>query len=243
MTVGSLVFSLPQFEGPLDLLLALVRRNGVEITDIPIADITRQYLEYLEEAEQLDLGLASEFAYMAATLIQIKARCLLPADPELLKRDGDPRQEVVRLLMDHEQVRQAAQFLGDRLDDQQATQVRNVSVIEYQDSESNAFTPDDAQNLNLLEILRLTRKALDVAQTYSLVTPRESVTVEEMLDWLEQRLGDCAQRLDGLALLAELGSIEHKIALFLALLELNRVSRIQLDQGEALGPLSVTSVP
>ena len=83
--------SLPRFEGPLDLLLALVRKNEVDITAIPIAQITRQYLDYLESAAALDLDLGSEFAYMAATLIQIKSRLLLPPDPEIAAPRARPR--------------------------------------------------------------------------------------------------------------------------------------------------------
>ena len=90
--------SLPRFAGPLDLLLELVRKNQIQITDIPIAAITRQYLDYLQQAEALDLELGSEFAYMAALLIHIKSRCLLATDPEVAEED--PRQELVRLLLD-----------------------------------------------------------------------------------------------------------------------------------------------
>jgi len=103
--------SLPRFEGPLDLLLALVRKNQVDITEIPIAEITRQYLDYLDRATALDLELGSDFTLMAATLIHIKSRLLLPPDPEIAAREPDPRQDLIRQLLHHEQVRQAAEFL------------------------------------------------------------------------------------------------------------------------------------
>src|SRR5690348_16705635 len=92
---------LDRFDGPLDLLLSLVRKNQVDITEIPISEITRQYLDYLKNAEALDLDLGSDFAYMAATLIQIKSRLLLPPDPEVAAREPDPRQELIRQLLHH----------------------------------------------------------------------------------------------------------------------------------------------
>src|ERR1051325_1497199 len=104
------------FEGPLDLLLALVRKNDVNISEIPIAEITRQYLDYLESAAALDLELGSEFAYMAATLILIKSRLLLPPDPEIAAREPDPARELVRQLMEHDQLRGAAEFLDQQLE-------------------------------------------------------------------------------------------------------------------------------
>jgi len=114
--------SLPRFAGPLDLLLSLVRKKELDIADLPIAEITRQYLDYLHQAEELNIDLGAEFVYMAATLIQIKSRCLLPADPAQPSAGSeDPRQELVRQLLDHEQVSQAAEFLGQKLEVTQAT--------------------------------------------------------------------------------------------------------------------------
>ena len=114
--------ALPRFAGPLDLLLSLVRKKEVDIADLPIAQITRQYLDYLHQAEELNIDLGAEFVYMAATLIQIKSRCLLPADPaQPVAGSEDPRQALVRQLLDHEQVSHAAEFLGQKLEVAQAT--------------------------------------------------------------------------------------------------------------------------
>ena len=100
--------SLPQFEGPLDMLLSLVRQNQFDIRDLPIAEVTRQFLDYLNAAEQLDLDLDSEWFYMAALLIHIKSRSLLPAAPD--EDPSDPREELVRQLLDREQLAGAAAF-------------------------------------------------------------------------------------------------------------------------------------
>src|SRR3954471_5442563 len=107
---------LEHYEGPLDLLLDLIRKQQVDIKDIPIATITSQYLSYMEKARELDFDLGAEFVYMAATLIHIKSKTLLPVDPELAKLDPeeDPRRELVDQLLEHERFKNAAQMLQQK---------------------------------------------------------------------------------------------------------------------------------
>src|ERR1041385_9020316 len=107
---------LVHYEGPLDLLLDLIRRQQIDIKDIPIATITAQYLEYMEKALEMDIDLGSEFVYMAATLIHIKSRMLLPRDPVLEEgeADEDPRQELVDRLLEHELFKNAAEMLQQK---------------------------------------------------------------------------------------------------------------------------------
>ena len=109
-------FHLEQYEGPLDLLLDLIRKQQVNIYDIPIARITAQYLEYMQKAVELDIELSSDFVYMAATLIHIKSKLLLPRDPELDKiaPEEDPRQELVERLIEHERFKNAAEMLQQK---------------------------------------------------------------------------------------------------------------------------------
>src|SRR5580693_1884169 len=109
-------FHLEQYDGPLDLLLDLIRKHEVNIYDIPIASITQQYLEYMQRALELDIELSAEFVYMASTLIHIKSRMLLPQDPELEKMEGqeDPRQELVDRLLEHERFKNAAEMLQQK---------------------------------------------------------------------------------------------------------------------------------
>src|ERR1700733_6456202 len=102
---------LPAYEGPLDLLLDLIRKQEMDIHDIPIARITEQYLDYIHRLEKLDIDVSSDFIYMAATLIHIKSKMLLPADPMAAPEDpGDPRAELVHRLMEHEKFKNAAQL-------------------------------------------------------------------------------------------------------------------------------------
>ncbi len=113
---SALNFHLEQYEGPLDLLLDLIRKQQVNIYDIPIAKITAQYLEYMQKAMELDIELSSDFVYMAATLIHIKSKMLLPRDPELEKisPEEDPRQELVERLIEHERFKNAAEMLQQK---------------------------------------------------------------------------------------------------------------------------------
>src|SRR6266496_155155 len=117
MVSSPLNFHLAQYDGPLDLLLDLIRRQQIDIKDIPIAAITSQYLEYLDKARELDMDLGSEFVYMAATLIHIKSKMLLPRDPALEAEGdsaGDPRQELVDRLLEHERFKNAAEMLQQK---------------------------------------------------------------------------------------------------------------------------------
>jgi segregation and condensation protein A len=227
--------SLPLFEGPLDLLLALVRKSEVEITNIPIAEITRQYLDYLHRAEQQDLDLGSEFMYMAATLIQLKSRCLLPSDPEIARREPDPRRELVRQLLDHEQVRQGAEFLQQKLEVNSAVWSR-PSIDEFVER-GNEDSPENRGSMNLVEVLLLARRALDTARTYQIVAPAESVTVAEMMRWLEGRLSSEPESVIAAPLFAEVTRRDRKAALFLAMLEMSKGAQIRLDQAFPFGPI------
>src|SRR3954469_12959059 len=113
--IEDLKISLPLYEGPLDLLLDLIRRQKLNIYDIPIAKITEQYLEYLHLMEELDVDVASEFLVIAAQLIYIKSRMLLPPDPDARPEDQeDPRLELVRRLIEYEKFKNAAQMLYQR---------------------------------------------------------------------------------------------------------------------------------
>jgi segregation and condensation protein A len=109
---AQLVFELEAFDGPLDLLLYLIRKEEVDIYDIPIAEITRQYLSYLEACRELDLEVAGEFLYMAAMLIRIKAQMLLPR-PESVEEIEDPRTELVNALLEYKRIKQAASMLEE----------------------------------------------------------------------------------------------------------------------------------
>lgn len=232
--------SLPRFEGPLDLLLALVRKSEVAITDIPIAEITRQYLDYLDQAAEQDLDLGSEFTYMAATLIQIKSRCLLPSDPEIAQREPDLRHELVRQLLDYDQVRQGAEFLQQKLEVNSAAWSR-PSIEDFVGA-AGEDVPENRDSMNLVEVLLLARQALDTAKTYHIVAPTESVSVYEMMRWLETRLSSEQEPVNAGPLFAEVHRRDRKAALFLAMLELSKGAQIRLEQTFPFGPISMRRI-
>jgi len=224
--------SLPQFEGPLDLLLDLVRRHDIDIADVPIGEITRQYLDYLHAAEQLDIDLGADFTYIASLLIHIKSESLLATDPE--RRQEDPRQELTRLLLSHEQLRHGAEFLSQQLEVTQATWSKS-SAEEF--AAPLALEPSSSGALNLLQVLRLAQQALDTARAYDVVFPAESVTVQEMERWLEERMGADFECISANQFLLEQPTADRKSALFLAILEMSKSGRIHLEQEECFGPI------
>ena len=116
MSSSPLNIHLEHYDGPLDLLLDLIRKQQIDIKDIPIATITSQYLEYMEKAREMDIDLSAEFVYMAATLIHIKSKMLLPRDPALeqLSPENDPRRELVDRLLEHERFKNAAEMLQQK---------------------------------------------------------------------------------------------------------------------------------
>lgn len=229
--------SLPRFEGPLDLLLALVRQHEVAITDIPIAEITRQYLDYLHQAQQLDLDLGSEFTCMAATLIEIKARSLLPRDPAAPDRE-DPREELVRQLLDHEQLRRATEFLQQKLGVSQ-TSWSHAAVGELDQTPEDDAEP--SARMSLFQVLELAQKALEAARVHqALQMNREPVTVLEMMNWLKPRLPGQGY-LFAEPLFDEQDTPERKAALFLAMLEMAKAGNLKIQQAGPFQPIHLQS--
>jgi len=227
-----LTVSLPRFEGPLDLLLSLVRKNQVSIAEIPIAGITRQYLNYMHQAEELNIDLGGDFAYMAATLILIKTRSLLPSDDSLHPDEPDSRDELVRGLLDYDQVKRAAEFLEQQLVMAGSTW-SSPPLEDLRETSAEPLGPGFPNSLSLLEVLRLAKKALEVAQTRrAFDVERKTVTVGEMLQWLEPWLrrvkGD--RHLLAEELFRQQNTLDRKIALFLAMLELSRAGGMVINQ-------------
>src|SRR5262249_53512441 len=122
------------YEGPLDLLLDLIRKQDIDIYDIPIAKITAQYLSYVEKLKELDVNVAAEFIYMAAVLIHIKSKMLLPRDPLATTEQEDPRSELVNRLLEHEKFKAAAQMLLQKQQIEDAVW-SNPALKEFKDAE------------------------------------------------------------------------------------------------------------
>src|SRR6267142_397006 len=233
---------LEHYEGPLDLLLDLIRRQQIEIKDIPIATITQQYLAYMEKARELDIDLGAEFVYMAATLIHIKSKMLLPVDPELQKLDPeeDPRRELVDRLLEHERFKNAAQMLqSKRLIEENVWS--NPQIQSYLAQEE-----DPGLAVSLFDLVKAFGEILDRAKSRPVYeVTSEDVSVPDMVVHLSSLLRRCGanETVPILALFERQRSVRAMISMFLAVLELVRRQAISLVQTEAFGEIALKKQP
>ena len=223
------------YEGPLDLLLDLIRKQEINIYDIPIAKITRQYLDYLHLLEEMNIDVAGEFIFMAATLIHIKSRLLLPPDPSASPEDQeDPRTELVHRLLEHEQFKNAAEMLQSKrmLEDAMWSQPGIGEFVEAED--------EPALAVSVFDLVTTFREILERAKSRpEIAIHREQVTVAEMIEHVKQVLGAAPHpvRLDDL--MEGYLTRQALVALLLALLEMVRLRAILLRQKELFAPITI----
>lgn len=224
-----------QFEGPLDLLLHLVRVNEVDILDIPIVRITEQYNAYLEMMLELDLELAGEYLVLAATLMHIKSRMLLPPDPASEEDEAeDPRAELVRELLDYQRFKQAAENL-------QAMDSRR-SLVFTRAAVAPEFRDEELLAVDLFDLLRAFRGLLGrLGEEARHELRRDNVSVAEKIQWLAELL-ERRPSIDLLGLLADLPTRIERIATFLAILEMIRLHMLVAFQRVALGEIRIARV-
>ena len=224
------------YEGPLDLLLDLIRKQDIDIYDIPIARITAQYLAYVEKIRELDVNVAADFIYMAAVLIHIKSKMLLPRDP-LAPADAqeDPRSELVNRLLEHEKFKSAAQMLLQKQQIEDAIW-SNPSLKEFKDAEGTE--PELAADV--IDLVKTFQQILDRARSRPMLqVDEETVTVGQMIDYLRRRLSleDKPVRLK--QLLRNIESHQALVCMFLAMLELVRLQAVQLRQERLFGEILI----
>jgi len=224
------------YDGPLDLLLDLIRKQDIDIYDIPIAQITAQYLHYVERMRELDVNLAAEFIYMASVLIQIKSRLLLPRDPDApVALEDDPRDELVQRLLEHEKFKMAAQMLLQRQQIENAVW-SNPALKEFHDAEGTE--PELAADV--VDLVRTFQQILERAkQRPILQVDEETVTVGQMIDYFRRRLILEDKPVALKQLLRSVNSQRTLICAFLALLELVRLQAILLRQERSFGEILV----
>src|SRR5713226_892999 len=181
-TVSSpLNFHLDHYDGPLDLLLDLIRKQQVNIYDIPIASITQQYLVYMQRALELDIELSAEFVDMAATLIHIKSRMLLPKDPELdkISPEEDPRKELVDRLLEHERFKNAAEMLQQK---------RIIEEAVWSNPQIEAFRSEEEHPglaVTLFDLVKTFQGVLERAKNRPIYeVGKEDVSVPDMIRYL-----------------------------------------------------------
>ncbi len=222
------------YEGPLDLLLDLIRKQDIDIYDIPIAKITAQYLTYVEKLRELDVNVAAEFIYMAAVLIHIKSKMLLPRDPLAPAGvEDDPRSELVSRLIEHEKFKAAAQMLLQKQQIEEAI-LSNPAMKEFIDAEGTE--PELAADV--IDLVKTFQQVLERARNRPLLqVDEETVTVAQMIDYLKRRLALEERPLRLKQILRNVESRQALVCMFLALLELVRLQAIQLRQDRMFGEI------
>jgi segregation and condensation protein A len=227
---------LDKFDGPMDLLLHLVKKNEMDICDISIAVITRQYLEYIKLMKDLNLEVAGDFLVMAATLLQIKSRQLLPLDdqeePEL--EEADPRNELIRRLLEYQQYKEAGMVIGARA--LLGREVFSRSATEpVMTAAQNAEGPVEVSLFELVDAFRVLLQRIP-AESFHDVAPGDSLSIadciNEILSLLQEQ--DTLQFDD---LVREECTRERIIVTFLALLELCKLKLIRIFQGNEHGSI------
>jgi segregation and condensation protein A len=232
VTADAYTVKLEIFEGPLDLLLHLIRRNQVDIYDIPIATITDQYLDYLSLMKALNLDVAGEFLLMAATLLQIKSKMLLPSLPEEGEEEEDPRAELVNRLLEYEKYKEAAARLHERDILERDTFVPGKQVEE---SEEGGLV--EVGVFELIEALRdvLTRYSPETAYDITL----DRITIEERIAQILEAIKAEGKGLLFSSLFSGASSKDDIIITFLALLELIKMRMIKVYQRVPFGPIEI----
>ncbi len=229
---------LDNFRGPMDLLLWLVKHNEVDLQDIPIAVILDQYLAYLSVLEIIDVELAGEFLVMAATLMEIKSRLLLPRPPEADAEDADPRLELVKQLIEYKKYKEAAALLEEHAD-RQATRLSRLP------SERPVFDPAE-QPLRKVELWDLVSAFGRLMRETIALQPKQIVMDETPIQVHMERILDRLQQAGRLSF-AELFTPPHTrgrlLGIFLAILELIKGRKIEAEQLEAFGEVWIVPAP
>jgi len=224
------------YEGPLDLLLDLVRKQDIDIYDIPIAKITAQYLAYVERLRELDVNIAAEFIYMAAVLIHIKSKMLLPRDPQVSSPEQeDPRIDLVNRLLEHEKFKVAAQMLMQKQQIEEAVR-SNPAIHEFMEAEG--IEPEFAADV--IDLVKTFQQVLERARSRPMIeVNEETVTVSQMIEYLKRRLLVEDRPLRLKEFLRSVQSRQTLVSMFLALLELVRLQAIQVRQDRLFGEILV----
>ena len=228
---------LKHYDGPLDLLLDLIRKQQIDIRDIPIATITSQYLEFLDKAREMDLDIGAEFVFMAATLIHIKSRMLLPTDPALQKEGEaeDPREELVQRLLEHQRFKDAAEMLQQK---------RIIEENVWSNPQMKEFGSDEDPGLavSLFDLIKAFGEVLERAKSRPVYEVQdEEISVSDMV--MQVRTLLAATRKDKplfiLRMMEQQRSRRAMICLFLAVLEMVKSQAVEILQADLFGEIAL----
>lgn len=244
-------FKLQAFEGPLDLLLHLIEKNKVSIYDIPIVDITEQYLEYVSHMERQDMDVMSEFLVMAATLIRIKAKMLLPKEEKEEEEVLDPRQELVERLIEYKKCKYAAQELKDmEIDAGQSMYKKKLLPKEVEEYKEEIDPYDiisgmevDLARLNTIfnEVMKRMDDKVDPVRSKFGKIEKEKISVEDKIAAVREQMKGL-NSINFRSLLEAQASKLELVVTFLAILELMKMGFIQVRQTEQFGEIYLDSL-
>lgn len=225
---------LDQFEGPLDLLLFLIKKEEINIYDIPIAKITQQYLDYIRVLEFLNLELAGEFLVMAATLMRIKARTLLPRQPDEIEEEDDPRRDLVQQLLEYQKYKEASTKL-------EAMEYQRRLLFVRPEALCGEDLVEVERTYNLFDLICAFKKVLDRAQVRYLQVAAEEISLDEKIEFVKRRMQEAgviafADLFEGASTRADL------VVTFLALLEILRTGFATVKQTGSFGEIWIHRV-
>ncbi|MGN0435318.1 MAG: segregation and condensation protein A [Wujia sp.] len=246
---NKLEFHINEFNGPLDLLLHLIEKNKFNIFDIPIVEITEQYLEYVNEMQEADIDLMSEFLVMAATLISIKAKMLLPKEEEPEEEEEDPRAELVRRLLEYKMYKYASYELKDMELDAGKSYYKGATIPEEVLKHKEDINPSEVVGDTTLamlseifnQVMKRTVDRVDPIRSRFGTIEKEEVRIEDKMEEIKTSI----RGLKGInfkTLLEVQASRVNVIVTFLAILELMKVGEIQIRQDELFGDIIIDSL-
>lgn len=232
---GAYKVHIESYEGPLDLLLDLIRKQEIDIHNIPISKITGQYLEYLGKLEELNIDVSADFIYMAASLIYIKSKMLLPRDP-LAEPDAadDPRTDLVHRLLEHEKFKNAAQMLYEKQQIEDHTWTRpDRALYEGEDVEGELV-------VSLVDLVKVFQQVLERRKEVTRIELKhEQFTVAQMMDLLRKELLASEEPVRLVAFFESCATRHAMIVAFLAMLEMVRLQAVVIIQSESFGEIVI----
>ncbi|KRL90822.1 segregation and condensation protein A [Lactobacillus kalixensis] len=234
---NDLTLELPNFEGPLDLLLHLIQSQKIDIYDIPIAQITSQYLSYLKEMQRLNLKIAGEFFVMSSTLLRIKSQYLLPEN-DFVEEDQaeDPREELVQQLVQYSVFKKVSEYFKERSEEVPIIAAKEASV-----SKSEKIQPlplGQITSSDLANTFALVMKKMKLRQPDAASVKVEGAPISEMISYLEIRLNK-KKKISFFSCIPKMNNLVDVIGLFLAMLELCKNHKIHVRQARTFGDLEL----
>ncbi len=236
-----LSFKLEAFEGPLDLLLMLIKKNKVSIYDIPIATILDQYLKVMQSMKEMDLEVSSEFLVLAATLLQIKSKMLLPKEED--EEEEDPRTELVRRLLEYQQIKESLEFFREHENADAGLFFKLPDAIERPPAEMNysKMTLENLLEAYKMSCVKLERKLPPPKRSFSGIVGHEKVSIKEKVRRIWNGLVEKGRMLFR-DIFKGVKSRPEAVASFLAVLEMMKLNKIWVEDTDTKGEYSVTKI-